>query len=168
MPANRSAMKPLPSLRAGLLGLVVALAMAACAYHPIQSGMTREAVIARMGSPSRIVALPTGTRLQYSRQPAGQQAIMVDLDASDQVVQARQVLVAEEFARIEVGTWTRDDVERAFGRPASVDHVANWPSDILTYRWYDMQDMFYWIYLDQNNVVRRTEQGVEYHHDDMN
>jgi hypothetical protein len=160
------AMKRLQSLRASAAALVMALSLTACAYNPVQPGMTREAVIARMGTPSRVVPLPAGTRLQYSLQPAGRQAIMVDLDASDHVVQARQVLVAQEFARIEVGKWTRDDVERAFGRPASVDHVANWPSDILTYRWYETQDMFYWVYLDRNNVVRRTEQGVEYHHDD--
>jgi len=93
---------------------------------------------------------------------------MVDLDASDHVAQVRQVLVQQEFARITPGTWTRADVEREFGRPASVDRVANWPNDILTYRWYEVQDMFYWVYLDAANVVRRTEQGIEYHHDDMN
>jgi hypothetical protein len=57
-------------------------------------------------------------------------------------------------------------VEREFGRPASIDHVANWPTDILTYRWYEVQDMFFWVFLDEHNVVRRTEQGIEYHHDD--
>ena len=34
----------------------------------------RDAVVARMGTPSREVALATGTRLQYSGQPAGQYA----------------------------------------------------------------------------------------------
>ena len=81
------------------------------------------------------------------------------------VLRLRQVLQATEFARIVVNQWTRDDVEREFGRPASIDHVANWPTDIMTYRWFEQQDMFFWIYLDQNNVVRRTEQGIEYHHD---
>ncbi|MFZ1607231.1 MAG: hypothetical protein WAT63_08165 [Rhodoferax sp.] len=147
---------------------LVAMLLTACALDPILPGMTREAVVARMGPPGRVVPLASGTRLQYSRQPAGQQAFMVDLDASDHVAQVRQVLVQQEFARITPGTWTRADVEREFGRPASVDRVANWPSDILTYRWYEVQDMFYWVYLDAANVVRRTEQGIEYHHDDMN
>lgn len=146
--------------------LAITCALAGCSIQPIQAGMDRVTVIARMGSPTRVLPLASGTRLQYSRQPAGQQAFMVDLDASDHVVQVRQVLVAAEFARIEIGKWTRDDVEREFGRPASVDHVANWPTDILTYRWHAVQDMFYWVYLDHNNVVRRTEAGVEYHHDD--
>lgn len=148
------------------LALALALALGGCASNAVRQGMSREDVVARMGQPGRVVPLATGTRLQYSRQPAGQQAYMVDLDTSGHVVRVRQVLNAAEFARMAVGQWTRDDVEREFGHPASVDHVANWPGDILTYRWFDVQDMFYWVYLDHNNVVRHTEPGVEYHHDD--
>ena len=145
--------------------LAIACAVAGCSINPIQAGMDRAAVIARMGTPTRVLPLASGTRLQYSRQPAGQQAYMVDLDASDHVVQVRQVLVAAELARITPGTWTRDDVLREFGLPASVDRVGNWPHPILTYRWYEVQDMFYWVYLDDAGVVRRTEQGIEYHVD---
>lgn len=148
------------------VAVVTAWALGACAIHPVQPGMARDAVVARMGPPGREVALASGTRLQYSGQPAGQYATMVDLDASGHVLRLRQVLQATEYARIVVDQWTRDDVEREFGRPASVDHVANWPTDILTYRWHEVQDMLFWVYLDQHNVVRRTEQGVEYHHDD--
>jgi len=89
----------------------------------------------------------------------------VDLDSSNHVVQVRQMLVESEFARIAAGQWTRDDVLRAFGPPASVDHVASWPGDIWTYRWHAVEDMFFWVYLDQSNVVQRTGQGVEYHTD---
>lgn len=149
--------------RMGAFAIVGALA--GCGTNPIQTGMDRATVMARMGPPTRVLTLDSGTRLQYSRQPAGQQAFMVDLDTSDQVVQVVQVLVAAEFARITPGTWTRADVEREFGPPASVDRVANWPHAILTYRWFEVQDMFYWVYLDADNVVRRTEQGIEYHFD---
>ena len=166
---------PAPPARArsGLLTwskvMIVALAatLGACAVNPVQTGMTREQVIASMGAPTGVVPLALGTRLQYSRQPAGQQAFMVDLDAQGQVVQTRQVLVAPEFARIEAGKWTRADVLREFGRPASIDRVANWPHDILTYRWRDIQDMFYWVYVDHNDVVQQTQQGIEYHDRDI-
>ncbi|MES2950425.1 MAG: hypothetical protein V4858_17920 [Pseudomonadota bacterium] len=147
--------------------LAITLAMGACAYNPVQPGMSRADVIARMGAPDRTVPLASGgTRLQYSGQSAGPYAYMVDLDAADRVVQMRQVLAPAEFSRIVVNQWTRDDVERAFGRPASIDHVASWPADIMTYRWYDGEKMFFWVYLDRNNVVRRTEQGREYLRDD--
>ena len=146
--------------------VMAVLALGACAFNTVQPGMSRDDVVTHMGQPSRVLPLDTGTRLQYSRQPAGRQVYNVDLDASGRVLQVRQMLVAQEFARIALNQWTREDVERAFGPPASIDRVANWPGDIMTYRWYDVEDMFYWVYLDQNNVVRRTGQGVEYHHDD--
>ena len=66
------------------------------------------------------------------------------------------------FAAIQgTGAWTRRDVEREFGPPASIDAVGNWNGPILTYRWNDGTDMFYWVYLDANNVVRRAHPGME-------
>jgi hypothetical protein len=108
-----------------------------------------------------VVALSQGTRLQYSGQPGGQYAFMVDLDTSGRVLNVRQVLTENDFARIEPGKWTRDDVLREFGRPASVEHVALWKGDILTYRWFGIQDMFYWVFLDGNQVVQKAHAGVE-------
>lgn len=145
----------------------VAFTLCACATSsPVQPGMSRAEVIARLGPPSHVLPLDGGTRLQYSHQPAGQQVFNADLDASGRVVQFRQMLVAQEFQRIGIGQWTRTDVEQAFGPPAFVEHAAHWAGDILTYRWSNGQDMFYWIYLDANNVVRRAEPGVQYYHDD--
>lgn len=136
--------------------------LASCAVTSVKPGMTREEVIAGYGKPSGIVPISTGTRLQYSRQPLGQSAVMVDLDASGKVVSAREVLTPAEFSKIEIGQWTRRDIEREFGPPASIDRVASWPSDIMTYRWRDaITDMFFFVYLDAANVVQRTGQGME-------
>ena len=139
-----------------------------CALQPfnnVTTGMSRDDVLVRMGQPGAVVAIPQGTRLQYSGQPNGQFAVMVDLDASGRVLSARQVLNARDFARIEPGKWTRDDVLREFGRPAMVDRVAFWQGDVLTYRWYDLQDLFYWVYLDGNQVVQRAHPGMEFRND---
>ena len=146
--------------------LAATIVSGCAALSTVQPGMQRTEVVERMGQPYRVLPLGNGARLLYSRQPAGQQVYQVDLDAGDRVVQIRQMLAAPEFQRIVVGTWTREDVEREFGPPASIEHAANWPTDILTYRWYDGQDMFYWVYVDAHNVVRRAEPGVEYHFDD--
>jgi hypothetical protein len=145
------------------------LLLAACA-HPwntmsIAPGTPRDEVIARAGQPTRVVALPNGgQRLQYSLQPLGRYAFMVDLDAGGRVVQSRQVLNEQDFARIEPGRWTRADVEREFGPPAQVDGVASWNGPVLTYRWRDTagSDMFYWIYLDPQGVVQRAHPGMEF------
>ncbi len=149
--------------------LASALLLAACA-HPWNSvnlppGTPREAVIARAGQPVAVVPLPGGgQRLQYTLQPLGQYAFMVDLDASGRVVQSRQVLTEREFNRIEPGRWTIADVQREFGPPARVDGVASWSGPIWTYRWRDLggADMFYYVYFDSRGVVQRAHPGMEF------
>ena len=146
---------------ARLLAMASCFCLAACAV-PVQNGASQDAVLARYGTPSAVVPLPTGTRLQYSTQPFGRTALMVDLDASGRVVSANEVMNLKNFFKIGVGSWTRADVEREFGRPGFVDHVASWPGDILNYRWLDIDTpMLFWIYLDSNNVVQRTAQGFD-------
>ena len=143
------------------LALAVLLT-AACAMPAVQPGMSREDVVAHYGKPSRVLPVAGGTRLQYSSQPAGQSALMVDLDTAGRVIAVRQMMTLAELSKIEPGKWTRGDVEREFGRPASIDRVASWSGDIMTYRWLDVtQDMYFWVYLDRGNVVQRTGQGME-------
>ncbi|MEO6972903.1 MAG: hypothetical protein ABI135_05735 [Rhodoferax sp.] len=139
------------------------LVLAGCAaFSPVRPGMTRAEVVSRMGQPTAVVSLPGGdVRLQFSGQPAGQTAYMVDLDASGHVLRDRQVLTAESFARIKPG-WSRADVLRDFGRPARIDHVATWHGDVWTYRWRNDADMYYWVFFDQDDKVGRTQQGMEF------
>jgi hypothetical protein len=132
----------------------------------VEPGTPRQTVITQLGNPTRSVPITVnasvGERLQYSRQPKGQQAYMVDLDSTGRVVSSRQVLTLAEFSRIAVGQWSRADVEREFGPPAFIDRVSSWPGDILTYRWNDGVDMFYWVYLDETSRVLRAHPGMEF------
>ncbi len=142
---------------------MAAMMLAGCSLSPVLPGMSRDEVMASYGKPTRVVPLPAGTRLQYSRQPAGQSAVMVDLDASGKVTSVRQVLQPSGFARVLVGQSTRDDVERELGPPAEISHVRSWTGDIMTYRWRDsIHDMFFWVYLDPSQVAQRTGQGMEF------
>lgn len=145
------------------LGLIAtALTAAGCAFAPVQPGMSSSQVMASHGEPTRVVTTASGTRLQYSQQPAGQSAVMVDLDAGGRVIAVREVMTLQEFSKIEPGKWTRADVEREFGPPARIDKVASWSGDIMNYRWRDsLQDMLFWVYLDAGQVVGRTGQGME-------
>lgn len=143
--------------------------LAACATHPtnawnLAAGASRQEVLSRVGQPLRVVPLDGGgERLQYSMQPMGHYAFMVDLDAAGRVVRSRQVLTPAEFHRIEPGKWTRADVEREFGPPAWVDGVASWNGPVMTYRWKQGNDpMFYWVYLDPQGMVRRAHPGMEF------
>jgi hypothetical protein len=140
-----------------------------CAANPYRAydmptGTPRDAVLAQMGQPTRVVRLGTGERLQYSLQPYGRYMWIVDLDASGKVVQAGQMLTEANFNLLQPGKWTRDDVERDFGPPAWTDRVASWNGTVMTYRWKDTAntDMFYFIYLDPNNVVQRSHPGIEW------
>ena len=155
-------MKSLSSLAAALLLVACASPFVGASVAP---GTPRDDVIARMGQPTRVVLLGNGAqRLQYSLQPAGQYAWMVDLDAAGRVTGARQVLNERDFNRIVPGAWTRADIEREFGPPARIDEVASWNGPVMTYRWKDVQgaDMFYWVYLDPQGVVRRAHPGMEF------
>jgi hypothetical protein len=130
----------------------------------VAPGTPRDEVVARAGTPSRVVPLPDGgQRLQYTTMPNGFEAFMVDLDASGKVVRSRQVLTPAEFHRIEPGRWTRDDVAREFGPPAWVDRVRSFHGDVWTYRWLEMNNrMFYWVYIDPQGVVQRAHPGIEH------
>ena len=150
-----------------LAAAAAALVLAACAAGPFRTfdvapGTDRAAVVARLGQPTRSVPLAGGERLQYSMQPFGQYAWMVDLDGAGKVVRSRQVLTAAEFYKIEPGRWTREDVYREFGPPAKIDGVASWNGPILTYRWNDGSDMFYHVYLDPQGVVGRAHPAMEF------
>ena len=140
-----------------------AVLLGACALGQVKPGASRGEAISHYGQPTAVVPLASGSRLQYSYQPAGSSAVMVDLDAAGRVVSTRQVLHPREFSRVEAGKWTRRDIEREFGRPATIDRVASWPGDVMTYRWReDVHPMFFWVYLDAGNVVQRIGQGMEF------
>jgi hypothetical protein len=156
-------MKALLSLALAAAALAAGCASTMNAWN-LQPGTPREQVIAQAGQPARVLPLPGGgTRMQYTLQPLGRYAFMVDLDSAGRVVRSRQVLTASEFQRIEPG-WTRADVEREFGPPAWTDGVASWQGSIMTYRWVgpDRSDMFYWVYLDPQGIVRRAHPGMEF------
>ncbi|MFI4926880.1 MAG: hypothetical protein ACHP7E_04225 [Burkholderiales bacterium] len=153
---------------AAALGFCMAV-LAGCA-NPwntmnIPAGASRQDVIARAGQPIRVLPQANGgERMQYTLQPTGRYAFMVDLDATGHVVRVRQVMTPAEFNRIVPDQWTRADVEADFGPPALVDHVTSFQGDIYTYRWYEpgQGPMFWYVYFDPQGVVRRAHPGIEH------
>jgi len=149
---------------------LLALLLAGCAggfvhRFDVPPGTPRSEVLAQLGAPTRSVQLPGGgERLQYSLQPFGRAAWMVDLDVAGKAVRSRQVLTEPEFHRIEAGKWTAADVDREFGPPAMVDRVGSWNGPVLTYRWRDTvnADMLWHVYLDPQGVVQRSHPAMEF------
>lgn len=146
--------------------------LAGCAVQGVDRiapGTTRSDVLTTYGQPTREYALPTGSRLQYSTLPAGQTAVMVDLDAAGKVISSRQVLQSNQFARIGLGQWSRADVEREFGPPYLVDRVASWRGDIMNYSFREGGiDLFFYVYLDPSNIAQRTGQAMDTRLDPVN
>jgi hypothetical protein len=120
-------------------------------------------VVAKYGKPGAEITRGGVTRLQYSGQPYGQFAWMVDLDSAGRVTQSFQALNLANFGRIDLsGAARRDDILWMLGHPSSVDHVGTWEGDIWTYRWNDGTDKFFWVYFDTAGAVRRTQQGLDF------
>ena len=151
-----------------LIAIFLMLSGGGCVFNPFfdpQPGMTQEQILRGMGRPTGIVAIDGGERFQYSEQPYGQYATMVDFDRAGRVTQATQVLTEAGFARIqpEFGRWTTKDIEREYGPPGRIDHVASWDGDIWQYRWRQgLNDRYYWVYFDRQGVARKAHMGTQY------
>ena len=75
---------------------------------------------------------------------------------------AQPSLTEKDFARVEVGKSSREDVQRELGRPATVTRMMSWKGDVLVYRWRDHtgQNMQFWVYLDDKQVVQQVGQSM--------
>lgn len=157
------------AMKALLLGLLVG-ALAACVGIPerIEMGTPRAEIEERLGVPTAEYPLADGRRLQYSRQPAGQQVYNLDLDASGRLRRLEQVMDIHWLQRhIELHHWSRIDVLRNLGRPALVEGVASFRGDIWTYRFLENNaPRQVHLHIDPEGVVRRVMFTDEAVHDD--
>ena len=108
--------------------LLAAVLLGACDGHRIQAleeGVSTEADVRRQfGEPERIWPGPAGSRIfEYNRQPSGQRNYMIGIGPDGMMASLRQVLTAENFARIVPGL-TADEVRQRLGRPARVTPYA--------------------------------------------
>ena len=140
------------------------LGVAGCASNPgtVAAGASRDDVLRRYGTPTADFRLPGGGRLQYSRQPAGQQVYNIDLNADGKVASVTQALTEPQFAQVQLDVWRVADVERAFGKPALVGQVYSFKGDVWSYRYdyYGTNKQFH-VFIDPQGLVRRTQSTEE-------
>ena len=138
--------------------LVLAVQISGCALPAREkAGALRAEVVARLGPPTAVFALPAGERLLYSELPAGFAAYNLDFDASGRLVRNEQVLTQARFENLPVGVWTTADVQRTFGAPLRVERVARFEGDIWTYRFRQNSDpRLAHVHLDRQGVVRQV------------
>jgi len=145
-----------------LVVLALAAALSACASfnRTPAVGTPLADVTAKLGKPDAVYPLPAGGQmLEYRGQPMGQFQHMARIGADGRLESYEQVLTTQNFAKIQPGNWTKDDVLRSFGRPAemSPDRVAG--GDVWSYRY--KQDgiwpAYMNIYFNGRGEVRRTD-----------
>ncbi len=148
-----------------IISIVIAvLGVSGCASNPdrVVAGASRDDVLRNYGIPTADIRMPGGERLQYSRQPFGQQVYNIDLNADGKVVALTQALAMAEFARVQLDVWRVADVERAFGRPALVAQVHSFKGDVWSYRYdYFGTNKQFHVFIDPQGVVRRTQSTDE-------
>ena len=163
MPGSRAA-------RSALVELACAVVLAGCAqpWQNYQAGADQSTLITRLGPPREVYDLPNGgKRLMWPTQPMGETTTAADIDASDKIVNVRQVLQPNEFYRAEIGKWTRDDVLVNFGRPVETNYFPLMKREVWTYRylednvWY----MMYSFYFDDQGILRLTQKTPDPLHD---
>ncbi len=130
-------------LPAGLT--VLLLLLSACdpqRISELEEGLATEAdVRARFGEPEKIWDAPNGGHtLEYNRQPAGSKNYMITIGADGKMSALRQVLTAQNFARVVPGMMM-EDVRRMLGKPMRVTTF-----DLKRQTHYD------WRYLDGVNL----------------
>jgi hypothetical protein len=160
---NRWAMAAFYAVCAACLTLLTG-----CASTPlseIKPGASTEAdVRARLGEPGRIWpaagSAPAGSRVfEYSRQPYGHTAYMVDIGADGKVTALRQVLTAENFKNVAVGM-SPEAVLRLLGKPMAVTHYPRKEETYYDWRYldgrqWDDSKIFYAVF-DKNRQVVST------------
>jgi outer membrane protein assembly factor BamE (lipoprotein component of BamABCDE complex) len=148
-------------------GLALILSLSACAPLARRTpavGAPLAEVTARLGRPNAVYPDPSGGQvLEYRGQPMGQFQHMARIGPDGRLLSYEQVLTSENFARIEVNQWSKDDVLRNFGRPAEVSRDRVNDDEVWSYRykeqgvWNSMMN----VYFNRRGIVRRTGNSAD-------
>jgi hypothetical protein len=154
---------------------VLALAgftLSACA--PLMSkapppGAPLAAVTAALGQPAASYPEPDGGQvLEYRGQPMGQFQHMARIGPDGRLVSFEQVLTSEQFAKVKVDHWSKDEVLRAFGHPAETSRVGYHDYEVWSYRYKEagVWNSMMHVHFDQQGIVRQMLNGPDPMYDD--
>jgi len=121
------------------LGLALVMALSACSHlmpKAPAAGTPLAEVTAKLGKPSAVYPEPDGGQvLEYRGQPMGQFQHMARMAPDGRLLSFEQVLTSENFAKVKIGQWTKDDILRNYGRPAEISRVAFHDYEVWSYRY---------------------------------
>jgi hypothetical protein len=155
--------RTLTTLARPAIALALILGLSACA--PLvrgtpAAGTPLAEVTARLGKPTAVYPAPDGGQVfEYRGQPMGQFQHMARFGADGRLLSYEQVLTTDNFARVGIGRWNRDDILRQFGRPAEVSRERVNDDEVWSYRYKEkgVWDSLMNITFTKRGIVRRME-----------
>jgi hypothetical protein len=148
-----------------IIALAFGLALSACAgLRSAPVGATLDQVTARYGKPDAVYPDPAGGQvLEYRGQPMGQFQHMARISADGRLVSYEQVLTTQNFARIEIAHWNKDDVLRNFGRPAEISRDRATGFEVWSYRYKQdgLWNSFMNVYMNGRGEVARADNSPD-------
>ncbi len=145
-----------------MIGVAAVLAGCATSYAPSEAmvGLTREEVIARLGSPDPLPAdIGSATRLDFPRGPFGKHTYSAAFDPAGRVTGFRQLLREENFAKIKPGMST-DDVIDLVGVSRERFGLARNRGYVWNYRFITPFCQWFQVEFTKENEVRSTGYGI--------
>jgi outer membrane protein assembly factor BamE (lipoprotein component of BamABCDE complex) len=120
-------------------------------------GSSRDQIFERLGSPTAILALPDGERLQYSSLPAGATVYNLDLDSQGRLVRVDQPLLRTRIDADMVVDETRaEQIRMLYGSPIRIEKVGRFDGDVWVYTFIELNEPYFaYLHLDAQGVLRR-------------
>jgi len=137
--------------------------LAACAAAP-QPGQSLSQVMQQRGAPTASYAMPNGlTRLEFATGPFGRETWMVDVDTSQQVLAAQQVLNEASFADFQrhAQGMSRAELLRTLGRPGE-SRSGGWQGgQVWSWRYPTNDCLWFQASIGDDGIVRDGAYGID-------
>jgi hypothetical protein len=138
-----------------------AVALCGCGAATVKTGMDEMQVQARMGKPETVRKNTDGSQTwEYPGGPLGRQTYMVTVGADHSVKEVRQVMSDEYFSKVTKGM-SRDEVRQILGRPGEVWTFGARDEEVWSWRYYQVNPMFFNVTFDRPAGTVRTTQKLE-------
>lgn len=144
----------------------ILVSLAGCASIGVPAvtiGQSEAEVISKLGSPSARYQDGDDSILAYVHGPWGQQTYIARLDAGKHLTSYEQVLTAQKFATVKVGTTSRDEILHTFGTPAETTYLSLSDLTVWTYRYKEngVWDSMMHVHFDRNGIVQKMMNGPD-------
>ena len=145
-----------------LSGFASLLALTACGSLAPPTdlvGVSKDQVVARMGTPDTQRQLNAGgSRLEYPTGPYGLQTWFVDLDAAGKVVRSEQVLIERNFHQV-LPDMDQAEVRQRLGRPSEVFTLGRSRGEVWNYRFDGPFCQWFQVEISKEQRVRSAGYG---------